>query len=892
MKRLTRLSEPASVAGAARRLCELVWRPSVHDEVDEEVAFHIEMRTRDFVAQGMAPAEARAAAVRRFGDVGRVRTSCRAIGARRDREVRLTEWAEGLWQDVRFAVRQLRQAPAFSLVAVLTLALGTGANTTVFSVVHGVLLRSLPYPDEGRLYVLWERSAERDVEKSPLSFANYEDYKAQARSFASMGAAAFRTYDLTRAAQPEQLVAFAVSDGLFATLGVRPLLGRTIGDRESRDADADVAVLSYELWQRQFGGDSGIVGRAITLDGRPFTVVGVLPPKQGWPYFASLWTPLGPGPTSRDARSPGVNVVGRLRAGATAEDAQRELAVIGGRLAAAHPKENGGWGAQLVSLHEETVGAQRPRLLLLLGAVGCVLLAACINLAHMLLARGAQRQREVAVRVAMGATRGRIVRQLVTEGVTLAVVGSAAGVLVARGLLPVLLRLAPGELPRKDEVTLDPAVLAFALAVALATGLLVGVLPAMRASRLDVAQAIKNGVGGAGRGRGWALRGALVVSEVALATVLVVGAGLLLMSFSRLQQVALGFDPRPVVTLGLVLPENVYPAAADAREFFRRARERIGALPQVEAVGASNAPPFGMNMQAEVSPVGVRDARPQQAGSQVITQGYLEALRIALLRGRAFGDEDTPDGPRVALVNETLARRFFPGADPVGRTLRVRESGREPREVTIVGVVGDVRHAGRAQAVVPEVYEPYAQNVWEYMNLVVRTRGADPAGALPSIRRAIAEVDPVRPLFAVQPMAEALERDGAQPRFSAVLVAAFAALAALLACVGVAGLMAFAVATREREIGIRTALGAQTRDILLLVFRPGVGLVGAGVAVGAVAAAALSHLVRGLLYGVRPTDPLVFAAAAAGLALAGVVACYLPTRRAAAIEPAKVLRRE
>jgi len=914
MKRLTRVVEdpaapdapaarragPAGLPGRlSRRLRALAWRPSVDDEVREELAFHLEMRTREYVARGLSADDARAAALRRFGDIDDVSTTCREIGRRRDRDMHHAEWLHELRQDLRFAARQLLQTRGFTLVAVLTLALGTGANTAVFSVVHGVLLRSFPYPDEGRLYTLWERSPERDADKSTPSFANFQDYRAQSRSFASMGGASFRSYDLTNAAEPDQVVAFAVSDGFFTTLGVRPLLGRAITDAEARDDGAAVTVLSYELWQRQFGGDRRIVGRAITLDGRPFTVVGVLPPKHGWPLFSELWTPLGPGPADRAARAPGVHVLGRLGPGVSAEDAQREVDVIARRLAAAYPKENGGWEARVTSLHDEMVGDARPRLLLLLGAVGCVLLVACTNLAHMLLARGTRRQREIAIRVAMGATRGRIVRQLVTESLVLALVGSAAGVLVARWLLPALLRLAPMELPRKDEVGIDPTVLAFALLVAAVTGLLFGVLPAVRASRPDVVETIKSGGGGAGaagRRGGWGARGALVVSEVALATVLLVGAGLLLKSFGRLQQVALGFDPRPVVRLGLVLPENLYPTGDDRREFFRQVRERIGALPQVEAVGASNSPPFGINMEAEVAPVGVPDARPQQVGSRVVTQGYLEALRIPLLRGRMFGDEDAPTGPRVALVNETLARRFFPGTDPVGRALVVRDWGTEgeeaTEEATIVGVVGDVRHGGRAQAVVPEVYLSYAQITWSYMNLVVRTRGADPAAALPAIRRAVADVDPVRPLFAVSPMVEALERDGAQPRFSAALVGAFALLAALLACVGIAGVMAFAVSARSREIGIRVALGARARDVLVLVLTPGVALVAAGVAIGTLAALGLSGLVRSLLVGVSANDPLVFAAAAAALAAVGVVSCYLPTRRATAIQPVMALRNE
>ena len=890
MRRITRITERLGPVG--RRLRALAWAPSVEDEVDEELAFHLEMRTREYQARGMGPAEARAAALDRFGDVRHVHDTCRSIGRRRERAVRHAEWLGELRQDVRYALRQLGRTPSFTLVALLTLALGTGANTSIFSVVNGVLLRPLPFPDERRLHLVFERTPEAQ-ERSLMSFANFVDYRAQTRAFASMGAAMFRSYDLTGAAEPDQLRAFQVSDGFFATLGTRPLLGRFFTDAEARDAGAALTVLSYELWQRQFGGDPAVVGRTARLDGRPMTVIGVTPPRERYPDFADLWTPLGPGPADRSARAAGAQVVARLGPGVTAAQAARELDAVGRRLAAAYPKENEGVTPRIVSLREDKVGEARPRLLLLLGASACVLLAACTNLSHMLLARGAQRRREIAVRVALGATRARVARQLVTESMVLALAGGALGLLLTRWMLPALLRLTPENLPRKEDVALDPTVTAFSLLVAVLTGLLFGVLPAVRASRPDVMETIKGSAStGAGRG-GWGSRSALVVSEVALATVLLVGAGLLLKSFARLQAVALGFDPRPVVTLGLVLPENVYETGESRRQFFRDVRERIGALPDVAAVGATNAAPFSWNPDARVTPIGVPGAprEPLTVPARVVTAGYLEALRVPLVRGRALGDDEAPDGEPVVLVNETLARRFFGAADPVGRQLRIQNDG-PSADARIVGVVADFRSGGRDSEVLPEVFTPYAQDAWDYMTLVVRTRGRDPAAVLPSIRAAVAAVDPVRPLFSVIPMTWAEEREGAAPRFTALLVSAFAALAALLACVGIAGVMAFAVAARSREIGIRMALGARTRDVLLLVVRPGALLVALGIALGGAAALGLTTALRSVLFGVSASDPAVFAAAALALAAVGTLACWLPTRRATAIEPATALRSE
>ena len=502
------------------------------------------------------------------------------------------------------------------------------------------------------------------------------------------------------------------------------------------------------------------------------------------------------------------------------------------------------------------------------------------------------------MRTALGATRARIVRQLVTESLLLSAAGSAAGLALAAWLLPAVVRLLPGDVPRLDEVRIDLAVLTVSVAVGVLTALLFGLVPALRASRTDVVGALK-GAGGAlinqGPTGGWRGRRALVVSQVALASVLMVGAGLLVRSFERLSEVDLGFDPRPAVTVGMVLPMDAYPNDEAVHAFFRDVRTRIAALPEVEAVGAVNWIPFGYGgVTLEVGAAGSPDPGTIPVGTRVVTPGYVESLKIALRRGRPFGDADVPGGQRVAVINETMARRLFGAADPVGRELLLGYRGGVPMSArTVVGVIADVRQAGRASDPVPEMYVPHTQSVWRYMNLVVRARpGADPAALLPRVKQAVHEIDPVRPLFGGQLLADALDRDAAQPRFSATLMAVFAALAGLLACVGIVGVMSNAVAQRTREIGIRVALGARAADVLAVVLAPGLRLIALGLAAGTLAALGLTRFLTGLLYGVRPSDPVAFGAAFVLLAVAGAIACYLPARRALGIDPNAALRSE
>jgi putative ABC transport system permease protein len=796
--------------------------------------------------------------------------------------------------DTRLAIRSLLARPTFTLLAVLALALGTGANSLVFSVVNAVLLRPLPYADADRVYAIQARGPAAEAEWEGLSAPDLRDLKAATRSFAAVGGIGFASFDLTGTDRPNQLRAALVTDGVFEAIGVRPLAGRVLSAEEIA-AGAPVVVLDESSWRSQFTADPAIVGRSITLDGRPYTVVGVLPHlrfRDGQEY--EMWTTVEPAELARQRRDQrGATVFARLRPGVDAAAARAELATIARRLAAQYPKENGGWTFRLESVRAWTVGALGPALLVLLGAVTLVLLIACTNVAHMLLARASQRGREVGIRAALGATRGRIVRQLLTESLVLALGGALAGLALAYLLLPALLRVAPLDDAQRAAVTIDLRVLGVALAAALTSTVLFGLWPAIVASRADLQGALKtDGARGAtGRG-GTRTRGALVVSEVAFASVLLVAAGLLLKSFEGLRRIDRGYDPAMVVSTGFVLPDNVYPKGADKREFMRRLLERLRATPGVEVAAAVNFPPrFGAS-DGEIAVGGRTETMSPEARRavwRVATPDYFRALRIPLRRGRGIEEGDQPTGAKVAVVNETFAARFFPGRDPVGREVELSAFG-PPQRLRIVGVVADVRHAGRTADVQPDLFLPYAQNSWGYMNLVVRGRQTTPAALLAAINRAVLAVDPARPTFSQGELITTAESDIVQPQFGAVLMSLFAGVAALLACIGIFGVMAYAVAARTREIGIRIALGGQPRSVLGLVLRPGLALVAAGAAAGVVAALAAGRVLASQLYGVEPSDPAVIAATVALLATVGAVACYVPARRATRVNPVTALR--
>lgn len=790
--------------------------------------------------------------------------------------------------DLRLALRALLARPMLTVTAALALAMGTGAALLVFTVVNGVLLRALPYEAEERVVLPRAASAEAKRDDAPLSWREYRELEASSGVFAALGAAETEYPDLTGVREPEQLRLGRVAGDPFRALGVRPLLGRTFTAGEMA-SNAPVLMIDEELWRKHFNGDAGVLGKPVLLDRKPATVVGVLPPvRLGYNEF-DAWRPADPAKLAEaNGQFRTVTVVGRLADGVAPAVPQALVAGLGRRLAVENPEGNKGWTLRTVALRDYEVGSRRAQLLLLLGATGLVLLVACANVAHLLLARGEQRRREMAIRTAIGAPRGRLVRQALVESVLLAAVGTALGLALAVLLRPRLLELSPLSLQQREAVTFDGVVLAVVVLAALGTGLLFGLWPALAGSRARAQEAMRSGGRGTTGAGVWRSRGALVVSEIALACVLVTGAALLARSFRELAHVTRGFDPEQVARAGMVLPENLYRGTAAKQEFVRRLEERMRAEPGVTAVGVANFPPNYGGIPARATAGG---RAPEDVSWRVASPGYFEALRIPLLAGRAFGAGDAERGEKVALVSQSLARRLFGTADAVGRDLVLTTWG-PPVTLRVVGVVGDVRQDGRRADVHQDVYQPYAQVGFSYLNLMVRSDRAEPEAMVATIRRVVLSLDAQRPIFDYGSMAERAGMDVQSERFAAALMGVFALVAALLAAVGVAGVMALAVAARTREIGIRVALGGAPRDVMRHVVRPGLRVVLAGAAVGIALALAMGRVLASQLYGITPRDPLALGVALLLVVATGAVACWLPARRALRVEPSVALRAE
>ncbi len=897
------------------RIRTLWQRREVKREIDEELRFHLEQRTAENIAAGMTPEEAAREARRRFGNLQSVREECR--------ETRGASLGEATLKDVRFALRMLRKNPGFTAVAVLTLALGIGANTAIFSIVNGVLLRPLPFKDPERLVTVWERNPEHGYEANGVAAANFDDWRAQNQSFEQM--ALFRTaskMDLTVGDETERVTGFAVAANLFPLLGSNPLLGRGFTSEEEIPGREDVVVLGHRLWQRRFGGDPAVVGKSLLLDGRTYAVVGVMPRGVCFPGgtgmlygdydpAADLWMPLAVSSEERQNRGDHHwKVIAKLKPGVPLAQARSEMDAIQGQIHQSYSWYFMGTHCTVLPLREQSVGGVRAALCLLLGAVGLVLLIACANIASLLLVRAAARQKEFAVRAALGAGRGAIIRQLLVESVLLAILGGALGAMLAGWSVPLLAAHVGDSIvastPGWNAISIDGRVLAFTLVVALGTGILFGLAPAWQASRTDVNDALKAEGRGAGTGlRGQRLRSGLVVAEVALATMLLIGAGLLLRSFSRLQRVNPGFSAAHVLTFQLGLPEARFPETRDRGAFVDRLCDRLKSLPGVEFAGATTVLPLsGESINNRTyTVVGHPPPEPGQFYSAdfcFVTPDYLCAMQIPLQAGRTFGSGDTRESPLVCLINEALARRQFPNEDPIGKTLHLVSSH---REMEIVGVMRDVKHRELDSAVMPApmravfdcaIYMPYAQDIPQYRaetSMVLRTSG-DPLMLAGAVRSAVRELDKEQPVAHLQTMDAILGESVAQPRFRTALLGSFGALAVVLAAIGLYGVLAHTVAQRSREIGIRMALGARTQDVLVLVLRQGMTLVLIGIAVGLTGAFALARLLSGLLFGVTPTDPVTFTVVPLLLGAVALAACWLPARRAAKVDPMEALRCE
>jgi putative ABC transport system permease protein len=807
---------------------------------------------------------------------------------------------ETLIQDLRFGIRMLAKNPGFTLVAVITMALGIGANTALFSVVNGVLLKSLPFKEPDRLLFAFETNAKLPSPTIPASTLDYRDWKEQNQVFESMGARKLFTVSLSGVEQPEKIQGEKVTSDYFSTLGVEPILGRTFAEDEDKPGGTKVTLLSYGLWQRRFGGSMDIVGQTVLLNGAPTTVVGIMP--NDYRPNVELWIPLAINYTGADRDLKELIVVGRLMASVSRQQAQAEMTTIAGRLAEQYPDFNTGWGVSLLPMHDAIVQNIRPALLILFGAVGFVLLIACSNVANLLLARAAAREREIAIRMAMGAGRLRLIRQILTESVLVSLIGGALGVLIAMWGTQALISLNPQGIPRANEIGVDPKVLVFALVASVVSGVIFGLVPAVQTSRQNLNDVLKEaGKSLMGNARGRRIRSGLVVVEVALALVLMTGAGLLIKGFSKLQSVDPGFNHQSILTFQLSLPEANYPKHQQQTAFLKDVLDRFSALPGVTSAAAiSQAPLAGGGPSyifwAEGRPLPTPSEAPI-ASYRVISPDYFHTLNIPLVAGRGFTEADNIDAPQVTIVNENFAKNMWPGENPIGKrmTVGVPLAAEKVEWYTVVGVVGNVKHTALNGESGMQMYQPVLQADFQSpartMTYLLRTT-VNAVSLTETAHSVVASIDSNVPMSNVKTM-DRIVYDSVSPfRFNMFLLVLFAGVALVLTIVGVYGVMNYAVTQRTREIGIRMALGADPGQVRSLILRQGMALSAIGLGIGLVACFGVTRLLSSLLYGVSATDPVTFAAVALLLAVVALVACYVPARRATKVDPLVALRYE
>jgi predicted permease len=795
-----------------------------------------------------------------------------------------------LFYDFRHALRTLRASPAFMLVAVVTLALGIGATTAIFSVIDTVMLRPLPFADPARLVKVWETTPEGS--NFSASDPNYLDFRSRNHTLEGVAAYKQAALNLSGSGEPTRLEGMAVTHSLFPLLGVAPAIGRTfLAEEDAPGRDTRVAVLSHSLWTARFGADPSVVGRVVTLDRQPYTVIGVMPDGFDFPK-AEIWVPLAPDP-GRDRDDHWLEMVGRLRPGATVQAAQQDLSALSRGIAVQHP-EIAGWGVRVEPLSDSIVGPRfRQTMLVLLAGVGCLLLMACINLANLLFARATARETEIGVRAALGADRFRLVRQLLTESIVLALIGAGVGLLGARWALALLRSLAPAGVPRLDEIGLDGRMLAFTLALGLLTSVIFGLVPALRASRVELAETLRKGGRGAASGHRHT-RDALVVIQVALAMVLLIGAGLLMRSFLRLQGTDPGFDTQQLAAVSIQLDGATYAEPWQRNLFVNELIERIEAIPGVTAAGATGVDPLsGWNLVNDVTPAErAAEVGPSgylRAGWRPVTPGFFGTMGIPLVQGRVFSDSDPWDGPKIVVISRTIAQQLWPGESAVGKQLFWGGIDGTPR--TVIGVVGDIRDVDLEGTAPPLIFVPNQELTWPAITVVVRSAG-NPAGIAAAVHKQIRALDPTMPVPEFLPLERTVVQAAAGPRFRSLLIGGFALIALLLAGVGVYGVTAFGVARRTREFGVRLALGASPAEVSRSVVRRGAALGAAGVALGILGAWWVTRFLGTLLYRVSPTDEVTFVAVALLLGGVALLASYLPARRATRVDPMVALRAE
>lgn len=810
---------------------------------------------------------------------------------------------QGLIQDLRYGIRMLIKSPAVTAVAIIALMLGIGANTAIFSVVHAVLLRSFAYADGDRLAIVWEnRKSGKGNPQNTINLGNFFDWKEQNTVFSDMAAFFDRNSNLTGDGEPEEIPGQLATTNLFSLLGVNPIKGRTFLPDDGKSGQPRVVVISYDLWQRRFGGDANIVGRKITLDNQPNEIIGVLAPDVGWYVQKSsmisrppqIWVPWQISNELRQRRGRFARAVARLKPGVTLEQAQNEMNVVGARLEQQYPEFNTKWGITVVPLRTQFTGEIRKPLLILLGAVGFVLLIACANVANLLLARAASRRREIALRAGLGASRWRIARQLLTESVLLSMIGGALGLLLAWWGTQALLAFSPPELMDLRTTSVNLTVLLFTIGLTLVTGIVFGLVPAFEASRFDLAEPLKEaGKNVGGGGRAHRLRSLFVVAQVAMALVLLVGAGLLMKSLSRLQSVDPGFESHNLLTVRVNLPARKYDTDPKLLNFFKQAEDQIRAIPGVESVGAINTLPFdGPHCGTKLDIEGQPKRAPGQelmAGVCVTDASYFQTMRIPLKRGRLYTPEEAAEMRHVIVVNEAFARAF-PGPDALGQRVTIHmKDDNQPSE--IIGIVGNNKHQSLDSEVEPMAFWPHPELVYSSMTIVIRT-SSDSAGIATAVRNVIHQLDPQQPIGQVITMNGLMARSVARSRFNSMLLAIFSVVALVMAAVGIYGVMSYAVLQRTHEIGVRMALGAQRGDVLRLILKQGIVLAVTGVVVGLAGSFALTRVIATLLFDVTATDKTTFAVVAVGLCVITFIASYIPAWRATRVDPLVALRYE
>ena len=874
----------------------LIRRERADAELSRELRFHVEQESEEYITRGMRPEDARGAALRRFGDMTKVQEECR--------DMRQMQYIENIGQDLRYAARSLARTPGFTAVILLTLALSIGANSAIFSVIEGVLLKPLPYTDPDRIVRVFYHNAQ--YAKFAVNHFDLRDFRSTAQSFESIAAYTHTDLQLSGAGEPVRLAGFRVTGGFFHVLGLRPARGREFGQNDEIPNSGRVAILSDRVWKDQFGSDPGIIGRKIILDTVPFEVVGVMPPGTDHPgnfynpvaygQTVDVWTPFVFDGNSARRGSHYVEAIARLKPGVTPSQAESELNGLMADLAKRYNSEKG-WTTMVIPLYQEVVGGSRRLLLVLLGAVGLVLLIACVNAANLLLARATARQREIAVRTALGAGRGRLIRQMLTESLLIAIASGAAGVAIAAVGTKALVLLLPADFPRAASISLDRAMLGWTFFITLGTGLLFGLAPALQAARFDVQQSLREcGRGTSAGKRHMRLRIALVVGEVAMACVLLVGAGLMLRSFVNLLQLDPGFRPQKALSATVSLPQTNYKNSQDIARFFERGLAEWKNLAGVQAAGVGTDLPwtgYDDNMGGWKYDGGPADDSSAHARYHVASSDYFRALGIPLMRGRFFEDTDAATSAKVLIINEAMARRYWPNQDAIGKRIDFGFS-KEPTWTTIVGIVGDVKDQPNSAAAEPAFWWPVAQMPFPFpkMSLVFRTAN-DPSGSLVnSLRESIRGLDSSLALADIRILDDVAGKSFSTPRFALFLVALFAGLALTLAATGVYGVISYAVTQRMHEFGMRMALGAKRRDIMQSVLAQGLKMAAVGVAAGLVGAAVLGRFLGTLLYEVEHLDPLTFAGVALLAIGVAVLACYIPSRRATGADPMQALRSE